>query len=131
MDDEPFNLLSIKTVIHSVLKKKGLLAPAINQLFDVANDGADAVELVRQNNCFYRLIISDCQMPTLDGYQACLQIRQLYRDQNVTQPYIVACTGNVENSQVQRAWNSEFDELVQKPATCEVVEAILGQLMEH
>ena len=68
-------------------------------------------------------------MPILDGYQACLQIRQMYTDANVSQPYIVACTGNVENSQVQRAWNSQFDELIQKPATCDVVEAILEQVL--
>ena len=60
VDDEPFNLLSIKTVISSVLKKKKLQASAIEMLLDQAHDGTEAVAMVQDSNCFYKLIISDC-----------------------------------------------------------------------
>ena len=77
----------------------------------------------------YGLIISDCQMPVLNGYSACTQIRQLYREHNAEQPFYVACTGNVEDSQIKQAFDSGFDELVQKPATVAVLTEILRQVM--
>lgn len=65
-------------------------------------------------------------MPGLDGYNTCIRIRQIYDLHEADQPYIVACTGNVETSQINRAWESQFDELLQKPATIENLLTILS-----
>ena len=69
-------------------------------------------------------------MPTLDGYETCLRIREFYRERGVPQPYIVAVTGNVETSQIQRAWNSQFDEVLGKPATVAILKLILEQVLD-
>lgn len=66
-------------------------------------------------------------MPNLDGYEACKQIRQFYNIAMVEQPYIVAVTGNVEDSQIQKTWESLFNELVQKPATVNIIKTILQE----
>lgn len=39
----------------------------------------------------------DCSMPELDGYEACKLIREMINDHHLSQPYIAACTGNVED----------------------------------
>ena len=57
-----------------------------------------AADLIALQGESYGLIVSDCQMPGLDGYRTCIRIRQTYELHGVDQPYIVACTGNVENS---------------------------------
>ena len=44
---------------------------------DIVGDGQAAVEAVRQQH--YDLVFLDCQMPTVDGYQAARQIRILER----------------------------------------------------
>ena len=69
VDDEPFNLMSIKTILASSLKKLNHNPNLLRDLIDEANDGAQAVQQVKDNLLTpYGLIISDCQMPEMDGY---------------------------------------------------------------
>ena len=67
---------------------------------DIARDGQEAIDLVEKNLYThpYGLIISDCQMPVKDGYESCMMIRDSYTMALVSQPYIVAVTGNAESS---------------------------------
>ena len=44
----------------------------------------------------YELILMDCNMPFLDGYEATGQIRQFLYLKQQRQPIIVACTGHTE-----------------------------------
>lgn len=67
----------------------------------------------------------DCQMPILDGYQACQQIRNAIRQQNLVQPYIVACSGDVADDHLSKAWNHQFDEIIPKPVSVENLKAVL------
>jgi CheY-like chemotaxis protein len=73
----------------------------------------------------YGLILMDCQMPVMDGYQAAKKIREFLHQNKQIQPYMVACTGNVEESQIKRAWSSKFDEVVAKPVTVQIITTIL------
>ena len=54
-------------------------------------------------------------MPVLDGYEACDQIRNFYRENNILQPMVVACTGHTEEEYVQKAWRHQMDEILPKP----------------
>ena len=72
----------------------------------------------------------DCQMPIMNGYDACLQIRKFLREKETDQPYIIACTGNVEDTQVKQAFDSEFDEVMAKPVWVDLVCEVLAQTLE-
>ena len=63
VEDESVNA----AVIEHQLKKLGYTA-------DIANDGQEAVAAAA--NKAYDVILMDCQMPGLDGYEATLEIRQ-------------------------------------------------------
>jgi osomolarity two-component system, sensor histidine kinase TcsA len=58
-------------------------------------DGAEAVQLVKQNPMLYDLILADVSMPALDGVSATLQIKELGMDTPV-----VALTADVVKEDV-------------------------------
>ena len=64
---------------------------------DVVADGRAALEAVK--NTAYALVLMDCQMPELDGYEATRQIRAL---QDIPQPYIIAMTAHAMDGDIGR-----------------------------
>ena len=46
--------------------------------------------------CSFDLILMDCNMPVMDGYDACHNIRQFLYSRNIPQPLIIAVTGHSE-----------------------------------
>ena len=75
----------------------------------------------------YALIITDLQMPQIDGYEASSQIRDFCEANNVPQARIIACTGHTEQKYIDRAWKYQIDEVISKPLNINVVEEILTE----
>jgi len=64
-----------------------------------ATNGMEAVELIKQGyekGETYNLILMDCNMPKLDGYEATKYIREHINNIGKEQPYIIAISGHVE-----------------------------------
>lgn len=100
---------------------------------DFAYNGNQAVKMVQQafeqtDPLRYKLILMDCYMPSLDGFEATKKIRQLFNDSNIAkenQPMICAITGNVEEDHKQRALKSGMDRVFLKPLPIEDLKRVL------
>ena len=60
----------------------------------------------------YCLILSDLNMPIMDGYEFAPCVRQLFASQGVIkeeQPRLIAVTGNVERRYIKRCFEVDFD----------------------
>ena len=68
-------------------------------------------------------------MPNCDGYEFAELLQVFSRENNLQTPILVACTGNVEQTQVEKAFRSGFDELVAKPVSLETIKAILREVI--
>jgi two-component system, sensor histidine kinase len=89
---------------------------------EIANNGAEAVALATSKQ--FDLILMDCQMPVMDGFQACKQIRELMRQSSIHVP-IVALTANAMDSDRERCLAAGMDDYMSKPYGLSQVEITL------
>ena len=90
---------------------------------DIAEDGREAIRLWRENN--YQLILMDCLMPTMDGYQATKKIRR-EEPPNARIP-IIALTANASETDRQKCRQSGMDEVLTKPYRKHELEEVLDR----
>jgi two-component system, sensor histidine kinase len=87
---------------------------------EVAVNGQEALELAMDNQ--YGLIYMDCQMPVLDGFETCLQLRR--RDNPNQSTAIVALTANMVSGINQRCLDAGMDDVICKPINMQVLETM-------
>ncbi len=105
-------------VVLATLKKFGLNA-------DVAINGEVAIESCKQNH--YDLILMDCQMPILDGYDATRKIRELESTVEGKHTPIVALTANASKDDRDRCFASGMDDFIAKPFKIDRMSNILNE----
>jgi len=86
-----------------------------------AADGPTALELLRAPD--FGLVLLDCQMPGLDGYQTAAAIRRLEAGRRRTP--IVAVSANATEQDRRRCLDAGMDDFVPKPATLGDLAAVL------
>ncbi len=89
-----------------------------------AHNGLEAVSLYRENR--FDLVLMDCQMPEMDGYEATRAIRQIERFQQRHTP-IVALTAHAMEGSREASLDSGMDDQITKPLT---MAALTGKLLE-
>ena len=104
----------IREVMARTLQRRGLGVTT-------AENGSQAVALARQQA--FDLILMDCRMPEMDGFEATRAIRALGGERAGVP--IVALTAYGLTEPKQRYLDAGFDDLVVKPYTLEELEAAL------
>ena len=102
-------------VAKAMLGKLGLA-------LQLANNGAQAVQRVRE--FAFDLVLMDCQMPVMDGYQATAQIRQLPHGRGASLP-IVALSANSMPGDRQKCLDAGMDGFLGKPYSLEALRTTL------
>ncbi len=102
-----------RIIIDSLLEESG-----IN--IDSANNGKIAVQMYKQNQNKYELILMDLQMPVMDGYEATRQIREIDKDM-----IIIAVTANVMKEDLIKTKEAGMNEHLGKPIKVEKLYEIL------
>jgi signal transduction histidine kinase/CheY-like chemotaxis protein len=95
---------------------------------DVARDGAQAVEMVQRND--YALVLMDCQMPVMDGYQATSAIREHERKTGKHQ-LIVALTAHAMSGERDRVLAAGMDDYLSKPLRPSSLERLLARYLHN
>jgi len=114
VEDNPVNLQVAKLMLNNA-----------GCAVDTAKDGQEAVNASQQNS--YSLILMDCQMPRLDGYQATAQIRAWQIEHQQLHTPIIALTANTGHDDRQRCRAAGMDDFLPKPFTKPQLHAMLKQ----
>ena len=93
---------------------------------DLADNGLHAIELSQRKR--FDLILMDCQMPVMDGFEATRQIRR--NSLNQTTP-IIALTGLSSDNERQNCLAAGMNDFISKPFTQDQIQASLIQWVGH
>lgn len=130
VDDEPFILDALRIVLQCATADRPNIQ--FKDRVDTANNGLKAVEMVKKQYAqgfIYKLILMDCNMPKMDGYQASLRVREYMEEIQMEQPFIVALTGHIEEKYRQRALDAGMNCVVGKPARLQELQEAIKSVM--
>ncbi|MFD4841196.1 ATP-binding protein [Achromobacter sp. NPDC058515] len=97
--------LPYQIVIRNLLERLGAAS-------DVVADGPKALQLLKQTR--YDLIITDCHLPGMDGFELTRQIRAL-ADTGIRDLPVVALSADVSPDYLQRSSNAGMNDFLVKP----------------
>ncbi|MCX6966259.1 MAG: response regulator [Verrucomicrobia bacterium] len=98
------------------LKKLGYTA-------DIARSGHDVLAALAKTP--YDIILMDCQMPELDGYETTRRIRS--NPEVFTQPYIIALTAHATQSAEEQCKECGMNDYISKPVQLDAFAAALAR----
>jgi len=113
VEDNPIN----QQVVNAMLRSLGVQVT-------LASNGQEAVELVQ--NCDFDLVLMDCQMPVMDGFQATAAIRRLPLGRGERLP-IAAVTANALQGDEQNCLEAGMNDFLPKPFKLAQLQALLAR----
>jgi signal transduction histidine kinase/DNA-binding response OmpR family regulator len=113
VEDNPTNQLLIEQQIN-----------ALGYLVDIAQNGKQGLELMESGQ--YCLILTDCSMPIMDGYEMTKNIRNSEQESNRRIP-IIAITANALQEDQERCLQSGMDDYLAKPVLLNDLNAIISK----
>lgn len=105
VDDHPVNRL----VASKMLRKMGF------EDIEEAETGEDALRRVAARNDRFDLILMDCQMPEMDGFDACRKIRETELLRKAERKPIIAITAHAMEGDMERCLSVGMDDYLSKP----------------
>ncbi|GGY06565.1 ATP-binding protein [Paludibacterium paludis] len=104
------------------MKQLGLLGLP----FVVAEDGQEALERWKEGN--YSMVLTDCHMPYMDGYQLAEAIRRDEQENRAAREVpIVACTANAAREEAERSFAAGMNDILTKPLGLEALRAMVDK----
>jgi two-component system, sensor histidine kinase len=102
-----------------------LLLESLGCRVDLAQDGAQAVERAGRER--YDLVLMDCQMPRMDGYDATRAIRRHDGENGGGRTPIIALTAHALSGDRAKCFEAGMDDFLSKPVSLQELQAAVGK----
>ena len=113
-EDNPVNQL----VVDNILRSAGLRPVLVN-------NGQEALDQVSKRPDHWDVLLMDCEMPVMDGYDATRRIRELEQQRGLAPMLIIGLSAHATADYVQRARLAGMDDYLSKPVTRDQVLQVL------
>src|SRR5215468_1953993 len=97
---------------------------------DAVSDGSQVMEALARTH--FDIILMDCQMPEMSGYEATWQVREKEKQaagETASRVYIIAMTANTETDNRQKCLDAGMDDFINKPVQLPELEAALHRAL--
>lgn len=108
VDDIETNLLTAKALI-------GRHGYKVHE----ARNGVQALQTYKDNS--FDLVLMDCQMPEMDGFEATRKIREYEMEKGIEPVTIIAMTGNAFEADRKKCFESGMNDFIAKPVEPDVL----------
>lgn len=95
---------------------------------EIARTGREAVEAITRT--VYDVVLMDCEMPEMDGYEATREVRCREEGTPSHLP-IMALTGHASDEDAQKCHQAGMDKVMTKPLTLPILRASLQELLQQ
>lgn len=103
-------------VAEAILRKAGCEV-------DTAENGQDAIQQIRKAT--YDLVLMDCQMPVMDGFEATAKIRAMHNE--LSQIPIIALTAHAMKDDRQKCIDAGMNDYISKPVSRQDLIALINK----
>jgi len=110
-------------VALGVLQQLGLKAT-------VANNGEEALAILTNKNTQFELVLMDCLMPEMDGYEATKRIRAGEAGSNYSNIPVIALTANVLDKDIEQCMLSGMNDVLTKPIKPDEIYQTLAKFVQ-
>ena len=93
----------------------------------LANNGQEAVETYTNDDSGYDLLLMDCEMPVLDGFEATRSIRSYEQRHDKTFTPIIAITAHGFDEQKEKCFDAGMNDHLAKPITLDALQVKFAQ----
>ncbi|MFT0818305.1 response regulator [Synechococcus sp. W60.3] len=124
-EDRPRQSLRILLAEDNPVNQKVALRQlqSLGYMADVVANGQEVLDLLQRVQ--YDLILMDCQMPVMDGYEATRRLRQQERGSG-HRTVVIAITANAMQEDRERCLQAGMDDYLSKPVLKEDLERVLN-----
>ncbi|MFZ4827594.1 MAG: response regulator [Phototrophicaceae bacterium] len=128
-DEELLTLLLVEDDrTNQVLTREQLRRLGYN--VHIVDDGAKAVQLIKEDPKRYPLILMDCQMPVMDGYIATQTIREIELETGNHIP-IIAMTANAIQGDREKCFTAGMDDYMSKPVRINMLQDKINRWLKR
>lgn len=117
VDDHPVNLLFAK----KMMAKIGFAS------ITLAASGHEAMEILATRK--FDVILMDCQMPGIDGYEATIRLRQIEAERALSETPVIAVTADAIQGAEKKCFAAGMNDYVTKPITMSALNRALATFL--
>jgi CheY-like chemotaxis protein len=95
---------------------------------DIARNGQEGLTMWQEGS--YDVILSDCHMPVLDGFEMSRALRDIEKENIVSRTPIIAITANALKGDADKCFASGMDDYIAKPVELKTLEQKLRMFLD-